>query len=126
MVQIQPRKEIAFNGVTAGTGLVSRAFGVDNAGRLSLMVYGVGVTAGSATFYVEVSNDDTLGFVPYNRLISNVTNSNAQNDTKVSLIQQTTTGTSIVFFPDSDTFNFVRVRADVWPTGTYSAVFYIN
>jgi len=126
MVQIQPRKEVLLNGITAGTAQVSRGVGVDSAGKLSLMVYGVGVTAGSATFYVEVTNDNTLGWVPYNRLVSNVTNTNAQNDTRVSLIQQTTTGTSIVFFPPGDTFNFVRVRADVWPTGTYSAVLYVN
>lgn len=121
MVNIQPRKEVLLNAIT-GTAAASRSVGVDNSGKLSLMVFGTSVTSGSASFYVEVSNDNTLGFVPYNRLIPNVIGA---TETRTNIVQ-VTVGTAIVFFPQGDTFNFIRVRADVFATGTYSAVLYVN
>ncbi len=121
MVAIQPRKYILLNAIT-GTSISSNA-PVDMAGRLSLMVFASGVASGSAAFYVDVSNDPSLGWVPYNRLIPNVIGA---TETRTNILQQATNGTAIVFFPASDTFNFLRVRADVFATGTYSAVLYVN
>ncbi len=123
MVQIQPRKETLLNAITA-TAVASRGVGVDNAGKLSLMVYGA--VAGSAAFYVEVSNDQTLGYVPYNRLVPNVAGA---TETRTNILQLTS-GTAIIFFPIGDTFNFIRVRGDVWNnasgTAAYTAVLYVN
>ncbi len=124
MVQIQPRKYVLLNAITGTSISISAA--IEMAGGLSLMIFASGVSSGSASFYVDVSNDASLGWVPYNRLITNVPNTNAQNDIRTNIIQQATAGTAIVFFPISDKFNFLRVRADVFATGTYSAILYTN
>lgn len=121
-----------FNNVTSITGLItgtaiSRSAGIDNADRLSLMIFGNGITSGSATFYVDVSNDGSLGWVVYQRLVSNIANTNAQNDTRVASLTQTANGTAILFFPSGDTFNYLRVRADINKVeGTYGAILYVN
>lgn len=129
MVVIQPRQEVLFNAISATA--TSRSAGVDGAGRLSLMVFAQNATVGTATFTVEVSNKSDLGWVPYSRLTSNATNTNAQNDTRVASLQQVGNGTAMLFFPPGDTFNYLRVIGSVFQatavvTATYSAVLYVN
>ena len=123
---IQSRKETLLNAVTATT--TSNAIGVDGVGKLSLMVYGSAISSGNGVFTVEVSNDPSLGFVPYNRLTSNVTNTNAQNDTRVAsaTINTVSTGTAILFFPPGDTFNYIRAKVAVTTDGAYTAVLFVS
>ncbi len=120
---IQTRKETLLNAIT-GTAVATRSVGVDNADRLSLMLFGA--NTGSAAFYVEVSNDQALGFVSYNRLVPNVAGA---TETRTNIVQLTS-GTAMMFFPSGDTFNYIRVRADVWNNASgnaaYSAILYIN
>lgn len=124
MVNIQTRQVRLLNAVTGTATSVGAP--VDNAGRLSLMVFASGVTTGSATFYAEVSNDSTLGWVPYNRLTTNAQNTNAQNDARVGSLTQASNGTSMLFFPPGDTFNSIRVRGDITGVGTYSVILYAD
>lgn len=127
MVNIQPRRRLLLNAISGTATSVSA--GVDQAGRLSLMVSGMNMTSASATFYVQVTNRDEDGWVNYNRLITNVTNTNAQQDARVSLVNLTTSGTAIVFFPAGDTFNLIRVQADVAPGSagaTFNAALYVD
>jgi hypothetical protein len=121
---IQTRKEVLLNAVTATT--TSRGVGVDNAGRLSLLLKASGITSGNGVFTVEVTNDPDLGWVTYNRLTSNVTNTNAQTDTRVGSVTLSSNSTAIVFFPPGDTFAHIRVKVTVTTDGTYSAVAYLN
>lgn len=123
---IQPRKEVLLNAVTATT--TSRGAAIDSAGRLSLMVYGSGISSGNGVFTVEVSNDPVLGWIPYNRLTSNVTNTNGQTDTRVAsaTINTVSTGTAILFFPPGDTFNYVRTKVVVTTDGAYTATLFVN
>ncbi len=129
---IQTRKEVMFNNVTAITGLItgtatSRSAGVDNADRLSLMIFGNNISTGSATFYVDVSNDGSLGWVPYQRLVTNVTNTNAQNDARTNSLAFTANGTAMLFIPSGDTFSYLRVRADINKVeGTYGVILFVN
>lgn len=125
MSNIQPRSELLFNAITATA--TSRPAGIDNAGRLSLMITASGVSTASATFYVDVSNDTSKGWAVYQRLTSNTTNTNAQTDARVNNLLLSANGTQILFFPPGDTFNFLRMRADVNKAeGTYNAVLYVN
>lgn len=77
-------------------------------------------TSGNGVFGVEVSNDGT-NWVVYNRLISNVTNTNAQFDTRVAAPTLSTNTSSIYFFPTSDYFRYIRVFVTVTTDGTYTA-----
>ncbi len=122
---IQPRNEVLLNAVAVTT--TSRAVGVDNAAHLSLQITAANITSGSAVFTVQVSNDGT-NWIGYNRLTSNVTNTNAQTDTRIASVLLNTNSGSILFFPDGDTFNKIRVVATPNNTvdGTYSAVLYVN
>lgn len=135
MVAIQPKKYTLHNAVSSTA--TSAGVPVNNAGRLSLMVFAQGAGAAvnllssTAVFTVEVTNDQTVGWVPYNRLTSNATNTNAQFDTRVASLQQVGNGTAMLFFPPGDTFNFVRVIVGIFQattivTATYSAVLYVD
>ena len=69
-------------------------------------------TTGSCAFGVEVTNDMS-NWVVYNRLTSNLTNSNSQTDTRVAAPTVTTAGTvsSMYFIPDY--FRAIRVFATI-------------
>lgn len=120
---IQPRREVLLNAVTATT--TSRAVGVDNAGRLSIHFHAAAITSGNGVLTVEVSNDGT-NFVAYNRLTSNVTNTNAQTDTRVASATLNANGGAMLFFPPGDTFNFIRTIVTRTTDGTYSTTLYLN
>ena len=77
-------------------------------------------TSGNGAFGLEVSNDGT-NWVVYNRLISNVTNTNAQFDTRVAAPTLSTNTSSVYFFPTSDYFRYMRVFVTVTTDGTYYA-----
>lgn len=121
---IQPRKEILLNAVAATT--VSRGVGVDNAAHLSIMIFASGITSGNGVFSVDVTNDPSIGWVRYNRLTSNLVGTNAQTDNRVASATLSANSTAILFFPDGDTFNYIRANVAVTTDGVYSAVLYLN
>lgn len=126
MSQLQPQVQTAlFNVTTSGTTF-SNAIGINNAGRLSLMVAGSKISSGNGAFSVQVSNDVSLGWSSYYRLTSNVANTNAQTDTRISQLVLSTSGTNFLFFPPGDTFAYMRVAVAITTDGRYDAVLYID
>ncbi len=123
MSNIQPRKQVLLDGVTATA--TSKAASVDGAGRLSVMLLTSGITSGNGVFTVEVSNDGT-NFASYNRITTNVTNTNAQTDTRVASVTLSTNTTNFLFFPPGDTFASYRVKCVVSTDGVYTAVAYTD
>ncbi len=123
---IQPRKEVLLDTVSATT--TSRGVGVDNAARVSLMVYSTGITAGTLQFTVDVTNDPALGWVPYNRLNYNITGIATVDTRTSSVVLNTSLSTAIVFIPSGDTFNYLRVNLNYTTNTTArgSAVLYVN
>lgn len=127
MSKIQPRNELLI--ASQSTNTTSNAVSVDSASNLSFMFLS-NTTSGSLTFTVEVSNDNdnnkypglTKTYVPYNRLNSNL----AGADTRVSSLVMNATGSSMLFVPAGDTFNYVRVKMVVAGTATGTAIAYIN
>ena len=86
----------------------------------SIEFMGTGIASGNGVFTVEVSNDGT-NWAAYNRLISNVTNTNAQTDTRVASVTVNSNVPSVATFPTSDAFAFLRVKVVVTTDGTYAA-----
>ena len=99
----------------------SRGFATNVIGRPSIQFVSSSITSGNAVFIVEVSNDSTT-WTPYNRLTTNVTNTNGQTDTRVASVTLSTNTSSVVSIPDA--FAFYRVVATITTDGTYSATAY--
>lgn len=125
MSSIQPKKYVLLSGVTATT--TSNGAPINNAGRASIQIQASNITLGSATFTFEVSNDG-LNYLTYNRMTSNVTNTNAQTDARIASVLLNTSSGSMLFIPPGDTFNFIRVKATVNNStdGNYTATLYAN
>lgn len=89
--------------------------------KYSLQFVASGITSGNGVFKVYVSNDG-VNWVGYNRLTSNVTNTNVQTDARVASITLSSNSSSIVFFPDGDHFRYLGVSLAVTTDGVYSAI----
>lgn len=111
------------NAVTATT--TSSGLAVNNASRLSIMILSSGISSGNGVFTVDVSNDGS-NWATYNRLTSNVTNTNAQTDTRVASLTVSTNTTNFLFFPPGDTFAYFRTKVTRTTDGTYSAIAYVD
>ncbi len=103
----------------------SAIVGISAPQNISLQFVAESVDSGTGVFEVQVSNDNS-NFVKYNRLTSNVTNTNVQNDTRVASVTLNSDSSSIYFVPRSDTFQFMRVICTVETDGKYSTVAYLN
>jgi hypothetical protein len=79
-----------------------------------------GITSGNGVFGVEVSNDG-VNWVVYNRLTSNVANTNVQTDTRVAAPTLSSSTSQIFFFPTSDLFRMIRIFVAVTTDGAYTA-----
>lgn len=106
----------ALNGVTATTTSAPVALGM--IGRTSIQFTAASITSGNGVFTVLVSNDGT-NFVAYNRITTNVTNTNAQTDTRVASVTLNSNTSSVVTIPD--TFAFLKVVCTVTTDGAYTA-----
>ncbi len=89
------------------------------------MVLSSAITSGNGVYTVLVSNDGT-NYAAYNRITSNVTNTNAQTDTRVASVTLSTNTTNFLFFPPGDTFQYLKVVCTVTTDGSYSAVAYVD
>lgn len=88
--------------------------------RAKVSIHVIEHTAGSGVFTVEVSNDQ-VNWIPYNRIVSNLTNTNAQTDTKVASVTLAAPGSQMLFFPTGDHMAYIRIIVTV-TGGTYSAI----
>ena len=111
------------NGVTTTT--TSRGVSLDNAGRVSIQLIATGVSTGTGTFTVDVSNDGAT-WTPLQRLIPNLVGTNSQTDAFVLSKVLNSTGSSMIFIAPGDTFASMRITCTRATDGTYSAVAYIN
>lgn len=85
---------------------------------MTLQFVASGITSGNGVFTVEVSNDG-VNWVAYNKLTTNVTNTNGQTDTRVASVTLSSNTSSVVSLPENFAFYRVKVVASV--DGTYSA-----
>lgn len=115
----------ALNAVTVDT--TSAPIDVSMRTKMSLQFVASAISAGNGVFTVEVTNSQDADGLPtnwvvYNRLTTNVTNTNGQNDTRVASVTLSSNTSSIVFFPLGDYFRYMRVKVDLTTDGAYSAI----
>ena len=72
-----------------------------------------GGNAGTSTFNVEISPDEGVTWIGYNKLISNVTNTNAQMPTRVASVAIVAATSTTMAAMDLQTDAFSRVRCVV-------------
>jgi len=111
------------NAVTATT--TSSAFEVGSATGISFQFIASAISSGNGVFTVEVSNDGT-NWIAYNRLVSNVTDSNAQDDTHVASVTLSSNTNAMAFIPVDDAFKFIRTIVTRTTDGTYSALLFVR
>lgn len=107
------------NGVTATT--TSSQIPVAGARKITLFLTRANHGSGSSKFEVQVSGDDDT-FVAFNKLVDNVTNTNAQNLTRVASVTLSSNTTSIVSMDlEHDTFVSMKVKVTETTDGTHTA-----
>lgn len=107
------------NAVTATT--TSEEIVIAGAKKVSFMFTRADHSAGSSTFTVEVSLDGTT-FVAYNKLISNVANTNAQTLTRVASVALASNTSAFASMDlTSDTIYAIKITATEATDGTHTA-----
>ena len=89
-------------------------------GKTSIQFTGAAISSGNGVFTVEVTNDNT-NWVAYNRLTTNVTNTNSQTDLRAASVTVNSNASSIVTFPIGDVFSALRIKLVPTTDGTYNA-----
>ena len=116
---IRPELIKAIDAVTATT--VSEPINIENAEKISLIFTRANHSAGSTAFSVEVSLDG-ITYVAFNKLITNVTNTNAQTKTRVASVSLASNTSSIVAMDlENDIFRWMRITATETTDGTHTA-----
>lgn len=116
---IRPELIKAIDAVTATT--VSEPINIENAEKISLIFTRANHSAGSSAFSVEVSLDG-ITYVAFNKLITNVTNTNAQTKTRVASVSLASNTSSIVAMDlENDIFRWMRITATETTDGTHTA-----
>lgn len=118
---INPNVVTVLNAVTATT--TSGPIAGNAMGKVSIQLIAASIVSGNGVFTFQVSNDGS-NWTTYNRMTTNVTNTNAQTDTRVASVTLSSNTTAVVTMPETDTFAFVRVICTVTTDGAYSAKAY--
>ena len=100
---------------------LSSSVALGSFGKTSIQFVAGSVTSGNGVFTVEVSNDGT-NWIAYNRLTTNVTNTNAQTDTRVASVTLSSSTNAVVTIPETDNFTFLRTKVVPTTDGVYSAI----
>lgn len=96
--------------------------GLGSSAQASIQLVASSITSGNGVFTVEVSNDGS-NWTAYNRITTNVTNTNAQTDTRVASVTLSSNTSSVVTIPDP--YAYYRVKCVVSVDGAYSATAYV-
>ncbi len=103
------------------TSTTSAGFAPVRNGIMSLQFVASSITSGNGVFTVDVSNDGT-NWTAYNKLTTNVTNTNAQTDTRVASVTLSSNVSAVVSLPEP--FAFYRATVVVSVDGAYSVSAY--
>jgi len=106
------------DGVTATT--TSEVIDIENAKKVTLEFTRADHSAGSSAFAVTVSVDG-INYVTFNKLIDNVTNTNAQTKTRVaSATLSSNTSKLYALDLENDSFRFMKVTVTETTDGTHT------
>lgn len=107
------------NGATATTE--SGWIPVDGAKAVQFYFKRSNHSSGSTAFTVNLSPDNGTTEVAYNKLITNVTNTNAQQLTRVASVSLSSNTVSVVSMSPEDIGGYVQVVATETTDGTHDA-----
>lgn len=102
----------------AGTTVTGEVFDISMRKEISFQ-FTADVSAGNGVFSIEVSNDG-VNFVTYNRLTTNVTNTNAQTDIGVASVTLNSDTSVIYMMRHGDHFRYCRAKVAITTDGTYT------
>lgn len=121
---MNPQLITPINAVTATT--VSAPIDIKGAKRITLALTRADHSAGSSAMSVEVTIDGT-NWITFNKLISNVTNTNAQTLTRVASVSIAANGTVMATMDlDQDVFSQMRITATETTDGTHTVKAFIE
>lgn len=123
---LTPKVITLLSAVTETT--TATAVDITGANRVVLMLTRAAHTAGSTAFAVTVSVDDTT-YVTYNKLIDNVTNTNAQTLTRVATkTLSSATSDFVTLDLQHDVFTSMKITATITTDGnaTVKALIYFG
>lgn len=110
----------AIDAVTATT--LSDAINIEGARKITLQFIRANHSAGSSAFEVTVSNNG-IDYVVFNKLIDNVTNTNAQTLTRVAgSTLSSNTSKMYTMDLDQDSYKWMKVGVVETTDGTHSAI----
>lgn len=114
-----PKLVTALNAVTATTE--SAAIDIQNAKKVTFLFTRANHSSGSSAFSVTGTIDGTT-YVALNVMISNVTNTNGQNLTRVSSVTLSDNGSSLAFLDlTSMCLKDIKITATETTDGTHTA-----
>lgn len=110
---------VALNAVTATT--TSQPISLKGVKKATLFFTRANHSSGSSAFSVTVSADDST-YVTYNKLITNVTNTNSQTPVRVASVSLSSNTTETVSMDlTHDAFSSMKVTATETTDGTHTA-----
>jgi hypothetical protein len=116
---ITPELVKILDAVTATT--TSEPVNIENAEKITLMLTRANHSAGSSAFAVTVSIDG-ITYVTFSKLISNVTNTNAQTKTRVASVSLASNTSSAVDMDlENSIFRWMKVTVTETTDGTHTA-----
>lgn len=99
---------------------VAEPVNIEDAEKVTLVFTRANHSAGSGAIAVEVSVDGVT-YVTFNKLISNVTNTNAQEKTRVASVSLAANGSATVALDlENDIFRWMRVTMTETTDGTHT------
>lgn len=114
-------KSLQLTSLTATTiTSTGKPVNVDGYKRIGIQLLAAAITSGNGVFTVE-GTIDGLNWVALNVLIDNVTNTNAQNLTRVASETLSSNSSVLVWLDNVIGLQQLRVKVTVTTDGTYSA-----
>lgn len=111
---------MGLNAVTATT--VGNSINIKGAKKVTIMGTRAAHSSGSTAFSVDVSIDDGVTFVDYNRLVTNVANANTETHVRAASFTLAANGSAIASLDlVNDVFTHMKVTATETTDGTHSA-----
>lgn len=102
---------------------VSRVINLESIKRVGIQFIRTNHTAGTSTFIVEVTNDESAPWVQFNKLVDNVANTNAQNNTRVASVALAANGAKIYGMDlQYEMYKFMRITCTNATDGAGQAI----
>lgn len=120
----RPTLQVPLNAVTATS--TSEAINIEGATKITWFFTRANHSSGSSAFSVTVSVDGST-YVTFNKLISNVTNTNAQTLTRVASVSLSSDTTSEVAMDlEHSSYRWMKVTVTETTDGTHTAKCFIE